>query len=149
MTQNWVTASRLRNNDINNLREEMSVYCNTEVHLDLCDGHNLMASTSAIYLLGFDLQTTLCTYVVGIIITQAHMHAHVHTHTHTHTHTHICLTYRLINKFKNSNKMHYSQYLVPRNTPVINEMMYTYHTGTYKIIQKWFNQTPMTSHNYN
>jgi len=28
-------------------------------------------------------------------------------------------------------------------------MMYTYHTGSYKIIQKWFNQTSMTSHNYN
>ena len=68
---------------------------------------------------------------------------------HAHVHTHICLTYRLINKFKNANKMHYSQFLVPRNTPVITEMMYTYHTGTYKIIQKGFNQTPMTSHNYN
>jgi len=64
----------------------MSVYHNTEVNLDLCDGHNLMASTSAIYLLRTDVQTTLFTYLVGIIITQAHKHAHVHTHTHTHTH---------------------------------------------------------------
>jgi hypothetical protein len=45
--------------------------------------------------------------------------------------------------------MHYSWFLFPMNTPVINEMIYTYHTGSYKIIQKWFNQTPMTSHNYN
>ena len=150
MTRNWVTTSRLRNSNTNNLREERSVYRNTEVHVDLCYGHNLMASTSAIYLLGIDLQTTFCTYLVGIIITQAYMHAHVHTHTHTHTRTHtICLTYRLINKFKNSSKMHYSQFLVPRNTSVINEIMYTYHTGTYKIRQKGFNQTPMTSHNYN
>ena len=61
----------------------MSVYRNTEVHLDQCYGHNLMASTSAIYLLGIDLQTALCTYLVGIIITQADMHTHVHTYTHT------------------------------------------------------------------
>jgi len=85
MTQNWITDSRLRNNDINNLKEEMSVFHNTEVHLDLCDGHNLMASNSAMYLLGTDLPTTLCTYLLGIIITQAHMHAHARTHTHTHT----------------------------------------------------------------
>jgi len=139
MTQNWVTTSRLINTDINNLREEMYVYHNTEVHLDLCYGHNLMASTSAIYLLGTDQQTAFCTFLVGIIIKHAHMHAHVHTHTC------ICLTYRLINRFNNSCKMHYSQFLVPRNTPVITEMMFTYHTGTYKIIQKGINQTPMTS----
>jgi len=82
MTQNWVTTSRLRNTDINNLSEEMSVCHNTEVHLDLCYGHNLTAFTSAIYLLGIYLQTALCTYLVGILITQAHMHAHVHTHKH-------------------------------------------------------------------
>jgi len=33
--------------------------------------------------------------------------------------------------------------------PVINEMMYTHCTGSYKILQKGFNQTPTTSHNYN
>lgn len=81
-----------------------------------------------------------------------HKHTCMHTCVHTHTHTnYICiyLTYRLINKFKNSCKMHYSQLLFSRNIPVINEMMNTYHTGSYKIIQKGFNQTPMTSHNYN
>jgi hypothetical protein len=45
--------------------------------------------------------------------------------------------------------MDYSQLSFPRNIPVINEVMNTYHTGSYKIIQKGFNQTPMTSHNYN
>jgi len=55
----------------------MYVYHNTEVHLDLCSGHNLKAATSAIYLLGTYLQTTFCTYLVGIVITQAHMHARV------------------------------------------------------------------------
>lgn len=104
----------------------MYVYHNTAMNLDLCSGHNLKASTSAIYLLGTDLQTTFCTYLVGIIITQAHMRVH--------TYICICLTYRLINKFKNSCKMHYSQFLFSRNTPVINEMMYTCCTGSYKII---------------
>jgi len=47
----------------------MYVYHKTEVHLDLCSGHNLNAFTSAIYLLGTDFQTTFCTYLVGIIIT--------------------------------------------------------------------------------
>ena len=75
--------------------------------------------------------------------------AHTRAHSRTHAHAHICLTYGLINKFKNSCKMHYSQFLFPRNTPVINEMMYSYHTASYKIIQKGFNQTPLTSHNYN
>jgi len=62
----------------------MSLYRNTEVNLDLCYGNNLVASTSAIYLLGIYLHTALCTYLVGIIITQVHMHAHVCTHTYTH-----------------------------------------------------------------
>jgi len=67
----------------------MYVYHNTEVHLDLCSGHNLKASTSAIYLLGTDLQTTFCTYLAGIIITQTHIHTHVHACAHTCMHTHI------------------------------------------------------------
>jgi hypothetical protein len=68
--------------DINKLRGEMNAYHNTQVHLDLCSGQNLNVSTSAIYLLGTDLQTTFCTHLVGTIITQAHMHPHVHVHTH-------------------------------------------------------------------
>lgn len=63
----------------------MYVYHNNEVHLDLCSGHDLNTSTSAIYLLGNDLRTTFCTYLVDIIITQAH-HASTCAHAHTHMH---------------------------------------------------------------
>ena len=80
------------------------VYHNTEVHLNLCSGHSLITSTSVLYLLGTDLQTTFCIHPVGIIITQAdtHIYTCVHTHTLTCVCMCICLTYRLINKFKNS-----------------------------------------------
>jgi len=149
MTWNLVTTCRLRNTDINKLREEMYAYHTTEVHLNLCSGHNLNASTSVIYL----FRNWLANYILHISCRyNCYISTHAGTCVHVHIHTHyICiwLTYRLINKFKNSSTMHYSQFLFPRNTPVINEMMYTYHTASYKIIQKWFNQTPMTSHNYN
>jgi len=44
--------------------------------------------------------------------------------------------------------MHNSHFIFPRNTPVLNEM-YTYHTGSYKILQPGFNPTSMTSRKCN
>jgi len=75
----------------------MYVYHNTEVHLNLCTGHSLIASTSVLHLLGTDLQTTFCIHLVGIIITQVDTHIYMCAHAHTRVCVCVCVCVHLFN----------------------------------------------------